>query len=75
MNKTEHEQVRNIIARSSPGDYDGHTHFTRLSASQRLDALASLAVFVHECKGRANMRPKTKDQRLKTEDRRLKTED
>ena len=45
--------IRNRVQACKPADFDGHTRFNRLSPSQRLDALASLAVFVSEFKGKA----------------------
>lgn len=52
------EQLRALLKSYSSADFDGHTDFAQLSPSQRLDALASLAIFIKECKGKA---AKTKD--------------
>lgn len=41
------------IAFCTQADFDGHTDFKKLTPSQRLDALASMARFVHEFKGLA----------------------
>jgi hypothetical protein len=40
--------VRDIIARSKPEDYDGHTEFERLSPSDRLDWLDAAVTFIEE---------------------------
>jgi hypothetical protein len=42
------------IAACQPGDFSGRTAFETMSASQRLDALASMARFVAECRGIAS---------------------
>ncbi len=42
-----------IISRCTLADFDGHTDFKKLTPSQKLDALASMARFVHEFKGLA----------------------
>jgi len=41
------------IALCTQADFDGHTDFRKLTPSQKLDALASMARFVHEFKGLA----------------------
>jgi hypothetical protein len=41
-------EVRRIIARSKPEDYDGHTEFERLSPSDRLDWLDAAVTFIEE---------------------------
>ena len=46
--------VRSCIRRTPPADFSGETNFVRLTPSQKLDALASLAAFVKECKGLAS---------------------
>lgn len=45
---------RELLHKCSPSDFNGHTEFHRMSPEQRLDALAVLARFVYENKGRAN---------------------
>jgi hypothetical protein len=40
--------VRQIIARSKPEDYDGHTEFERLSPSDRLDWLDAAVTFIED---------------------------
>jgi hypothetical protein len=40
------ESVRAIIARTSPKDYDGHTDFARMSATQRLRWLDQTVLFI-----------------------------
>lgn len=52
-------EVRKILERCDPADFQGRIPFERLTPSQRLDALAGLAVFVHQFKGIAN-RPSQK---------------
>ena len=42
---------RELLNKCSPSDFDGHTEFQRMTSEERLDALASLARFVHENKG------------------------
>jgi hypothetical protein len=51
--KVDAAALRRMIAKTNVADYAGETGFSRLSASQKLDALASMCVFVHECKGLA----------------------
>jgi hypothetical protein len=46
-------EIREVLKRCTPADFDGHTDFDRLTASQRLDWLAQAAAFVHEFKGAA----------------------
>ena len=42
-----------VLEKSKPSDFDGHTDFRKMTPSQRLDALASMACFVAEYKDRA----------------------
>jgi hypothetical protein len=43
-------EIRKIIARSRPEDYDGHTEFARLSPQQRLEWLDAAVVFIESTK-------------------------
>ena len=40
--------MSDIIARSQPEDYDGHTEFERLSPSDRLDWLDAAVTFIED---------------------------
>ncbi len=40
------EEVRAVIARSRPEDYDGHTEFARLTPGERLAWLDAAVVFI-----------------------------
>ncbi|MFH0909253.1 MAG: hypothetical protein V1929_10860 [bacterium] len=51
------EEIADILRRSRPSDFDGHTDFHRLTSSQRLDWLAQAAAFVHEFKGAVRRKP------------------
>lgn len=46
----EYDQFRREIAKLEAADFDGHTSFKDLSPEQRIDWLAELVVFVHECR-------------------------
>jgi hypothetical protein len=43
-------KVREIIARSKPEDYDGHTEFERLSPSERLDWLDGAVALIEDAR-------------------------
>jgi hypothetical protein len=40
--------AREIVARSQPQDYDGHTEFSKMSPAERLDWLGHAALFIEE---------------------------
>ena len=40
------DAVRDIIARSHPGDYDGHTEFGRMTPAERLAWLEAAIVLI-----------------------------
>ena len=44
------ESLRKQISQLDAADFDGHTCFKDLSPEQRIDWLAELVVFVHECR-------------------------
>lgn len=46
----EYDLFRAQLAGLDERDFDGHTCFKELTPEQRLDWLAELAVFVHECR-------------------------
>jgi hypothetical protein len=48
LTPAERAAVWQIIARSKPEDYDGHTEFERLSPSDRLDWLDAAVTFIEE---------------------------
>jgi hypothetical protein len=49
-------EIADVLKRSRPSDFDGHTDFQRLTPAQRLDWLAQAATFVYELKGTAHRR-------------------
>lgn len=46
----EYDRFRQEISSLDSTDFDGHTCFRELTPEQRLDWLAELVVFVHECR-------------------------
>lgn len=44
--KSSPETVREILARTKPEDYDGHTEFSRMSALERLRWLDQAVLFI-----------------------------
>ena len=57
MNKNaaeiDRDSIRRIIAESSVSDYSGDTGFSKLSPSEKLDALAVMCLVVYDFKGKA----------------------
>lgn len=47
------EKARGVLSRTQAPDFTGETRFIELTASEKLDALASMCAFVHEFKGKA----------------------
>ena len=45
-------EVREIIARSRPEDYDGHTEFARLTPRERLEWLDSAVALIEAARAR-----------------------
>lgn len=52
--KSENEQrIREVLAKTSPADFDGHTEFASLSAEQKLLWLSQAAAFFYSKKNKA----------------------
>lgn len=54
------EQALEVVRRSRPEDYDGHTEFGRMTPAQRLAWLDEATLFVWKQKARASHKKKTK---------------
>jgi hypothetical protein len=50
-------EVRRVIARATPEDFDGHTEFSRLTPQERLEWLDSAVTFIEAAKARLVKQP------------------
>ncbi len=57
----EYELFRNEISSLNSSDFDGHTCFKDLTPEQRIDWLAELVVFVHQCRSIRSEKPAVKE--------------
>lgn len=49
---SELKKFKKLLKQCTSKDFDGHTEFSNLNASERLDWLAHLVVFTHEVKNK-----------------------